>query len=248
MSKTFTDKPLHQFDQVKYDNVSWNLDKHLDQFNGGLDSNNLPVASVGEAKLVEPSPAGSTYSGPVTQWGYTMPSQAYYFTRRAQSSEGGGDIWTPLFEIDLDQDTWSAGFNKLVDLDNNFINFPLLFNAKEGMLVGCATIDWEHGNQVFNVNVGGDPPVNAPRGRGNEWWSEWAVFVNNVLVARTGEIFPRRHTTQLPFAVACGSQPVQIDVRCKINTWRVSGSPNLDTTSMPFKLFGATIWTRNHYR
>jgi hypothetical protein len=44
--KTFTDKPLHQFDQVKYDNIACNLDKHLDQFNGGLDSNNLPVESI----------------------------------------------------------------------------------------------------------------------------------------------------------------------------------------------------------
>ena len=203
--KTFTDKPLHQFDQVKYDNIAWNLDKHLDQFNGGLDSNNMPVASVGHDKLVEPAPVGTTYSGPVTQWHYEMPSQSYHFSRRATTEEGGNDIWTPLFETDLDTDTWSAGFNKLVDLDNNFLNFPLQFNAKEGMLIGCATIDWEHANNVFLVSV--DQGVNAPRGRGNDWWTEWAVFVNNVLVARTGYIYPRRHTTQLPFAIPCGSQP-----------------------------------------
>jgi hypothetical protein len=53
--KTFTDKPLHQFDQVKYDNIACNLDKHLDQFNGGLDSNNLPVESIDATKLANPS-------------------------------------------------------------------------------------------------------------------------------------------------------------------------------------------------
>ena len=246
MSKTFTDKPLHQFDQVKYDNIAWNLDKHLDQFNGGLDSNNMPVDSVGQAKLAEPIVPFADTAGPVTKYASVMPSQAYYFSRRSATKEQAKTIWEPIFETDLDTDTWSAGFNKLVDLDSGFALFPLQFDAKEGMLVGCATIDWEHGNQVFNVSLGGG--VNGPRGRGNEWWSEWAVFVNNVLVARSGYIYPRRHTTQLPFAVPCGSQPVQIDVRVKLNTWRVSGSPNFDTTSSPFKMFGATLWTRNQYR
>ena len=232
--KTFTDKPLHQFDQVKYDNIAWNLDKHLDQFNGGLDSNNMPVDSVGEAKLVEPAPNQPGLSGPVTKFSSEMPTQAYYFSRRSNTQEQAKLIWEPIFETNLDTDTWSAGFNKLVDLDSGFALFPLQFDAKEGMLVGCATIDWEHGNQVFNVSTGDGP--------------EWAVFINNVLVARSGYIYPRRHTTQLPFSVPCGSQPVQIDVRVKLNTWRVSGSPNFDTTSSPFKMFGATLWARNHYR
>ena len=246
MSKTFTDKPIHQFDQVKYDNLDWNLNKHLDQFNGGLDSNNLPVLALGETKLLEAFTPIPDLSGPITKISSEMPSQAYYFTRRSATQEQAKTIWEPIFETDLDTDTWSAGFNRLVDLDNNFASFPLRFDAKEGMLVGCATIDWEHGNNVFNVDVGGG--FFAPRGRGNDWWSEWAVFVNNVLVARTGNIYPRRHTTQLPFAIPCGSQPVEIECRVKINTWRANNSPNLDTTSTPFKLFSATIWTRNHYR
>ena len=244
--KTFTDKPLHQFDQVKYDNVSWNLDKNLDQLNGGLDSNNLPVFSVGDQHLAEPQPVGSFTGGTVTQWRYGMPSQQYNFSRRAETFEGAGDIWTPILEVDLDTDTWSPGYNRLVDFDSSFQPLPLKFEAKEGMLVGCATVDWEHGNNVFNVDTGGG--VFGARGRGNDWWTEWAVFINNVLVARTGAIYPRRHTTQIPFSVACGSQPIVIDLGVKINTWRASGSPSLDTTSTPFKLFSATMWCRNHYR
>jgi len=246
--KTFTDKPLHQFDQVKYDNIACNLDKHLDQFNGGLDSNNLPVESVDATKLANPSVLSVPSSVDVTKHSTKMPSQSYYFSRRSNTLEQGKLIWEPIFETDLDTDTWSAGFNKLVDLDNGFAIFPLQFDAKEGMLVGCATIDWEHGNQVFNVSLDTEPATFGPRGRGNDWWSEWAVFVNNVLIARTGYIFPRRHTTQIPFAIPCGSQPIQIDCRVKINTWRVGGSPSLETTSTPFKLFSATLWTRNHYR
>lgn len=75
--KTFTDKPLHQFDQVKYDGVSWNLDKYLDQLNGGLDSNNLPVLSVGHANLVEPSAQGPFVGGSLTKWTVDMFTNLY---------------------------------------------------------------------------------------------------------------------------------------------------------------------------
>ena len=246
MAKTFTDKPLHQFDQVKTDNITTNLDKYLDEVNGGLDANNLPVLSIDETKLKEPTIPQPGTSGLISKDSAAFPSQAYYFTKRRTVEEGSNTIWEPILSVDLDQDTWSAGFNKLADLDSNWQNFPLQFEAREGMLVGCAVIDWEHGNNVFNVDDGGGNIV--PRGRGNDWWTEWAVYVNNILVVRSGFIYPRRHTTQLPFAVACGSQPVQIDCRVKINTWRASGSPSSATTSTDFKVFSAQIWTRNHYR
>ena len=247
MAKVFTDKPMVRFEAVKADNITWNLDKYIAEANGVLDSNNLPVLSVTESKLVEPIRPTSTV-GAVTGYSIQMPSQSYHFSRRSTTEEGGNNIWTPLFQVDLDADNWSAGFNRLVDLDSNFLSAPLQFDAREGMIVGCATIDWEHGNQVFQVQVTEDPATFAPRGRGNEWWTEWGLFVNNVLVAKTGQIYPRRHTTQLPFAIATGSQPIQIDVRVKINTWFVTGGPSTETESTPFKLFSSTIWARNHYR
>ena len=113
------------------------------------------------------------------------------------------------------------------------------------MLVGCATIDWEHGTQVFNVPVGAG--FNE-RSRGFDWWTEWGVFVNNVLVARSGQIYPRRHTTQIPFAIPCGSQQIVVDVRFITITNKTQNSPNTTTDSSDFNLFSAEIWVRNEYR
>ena len=248
MAKTFTDVPIHQFDQVKTSNITKNLEHHLQEFNGKLDSNNMPMESVFEGKMVGGTVPLSDSSGAVTKTSARFPSQAYYFTRRS-NTEASQDIYTPTTVIDLDTGTWGAGFNKLNVLDSNFNNHALNFDATEGMLVGCATIDWEHGNQVFNSKASEDPLTFTALGQGFGWWTEWAVFVNNVLVARSGEMYPKRHTTQLPFAVACGSQNIEIDVRCQINTWKANENPSgVLPTSSDFYIFSATIWARNQYR
>lgn len=245
MAKTFTDKPLHRFDQVKTDNITTNLDKYLDEINGGLDANNLPVDSVGKTNLRNPVTTSSS-GGDVDKFSIEMPTQSYHEAVRDYNSAntpGAVDIYDPIFEVDLDTDFYGAGFNPLQELDQYFVDFPLQFEAKEGMLLGCAVLDWEHGNQVYDVSQG-------PRGRGNDWWTEIQVYVNNVVVARSGRIMPKRHTTQLPFAVACGSQPITIDIRVKINNWYVSGGPGAAGTwiATPFKVFSARTWCRNQYR
>lgn len=247
MSKIFTDIPLHQFDQVKVESLIKNTDKYLSEYNGRLDSNNLPVASVGPDNLVTPSlPPGVTQSvGALKRFSSKMPTQAYYASQ-INSNTLSGDIWTPNITVDLDVDTWSKGFNTLPLLNSAWDNYALSFEATEGMLIGCGTIDWEHGNQVFQVDDGLGNFV--PRGRGFEWWTEIAIFVNNVLVARSGEIYPRRHTTQLPFTIPCGSQSIQIDMRIRINTWRAAGSPSLQVTSSPFYIWSTDLWCRNCYR
>jgi hypothetical protein len=243
MAKTFTDKPLHQFDQVKTDNITANLDKYLDEFNGGLDSNNMPVERITQDHIKLPTNPGAT-GGPVIKNSIIFETQAYHETYRTYNQSGGAsDIYDPVLVVDPDSDFWSAGFNRLAELDTagGFDNFPLQFDAKEGMLIGCAVVDWEHGNDVYDVTAG-------PRGRGNGWWTELQVYVNNVGVVRTGRIYPRRHTTQIPFAVPCGSQPIQIDVRVKLNNWFVAGAPSLQGHATEFKVFSARIWCRNQYR
>lgn len=248
MAKTFTDKPLHQFQQVKTDNITANLDKHLDEFNGGLDSNNLPLFRVDQDNIKLPTNPGSS-SGNVVKNNIVFQTQSYHETYRTYNQDGGAsDIYDPVLSVDLSQDFWSAGFNRFAELDTagGFDNFPLQFDAREGMLIGCAVVDWEHGNDVYSVDDGDGNIV--PRARGLDWWSELQVYVNNVGVARTGRIYPRRHTTQIPFAVACGSQPVQIDVRIKLNNWYASGAPSLQGHSTDFKIFSARIWCRNQFR
>jgi len=170
-------------------------------------------------------------------------------TRRTSSIEGGLDIWTPITSIDLKNDNWSRGWNDIA-LQTGWTTFPSTFEAREGMLVGCATIDWHHGTDIIAVSSEG---LTTYVQGGFQWWSEWGVFVNDVLVARSGFIYPKRHTTQLPFSIPCGSQPVSITVKWISNignlvpaTGFTVATPDPHGTS--FDIFGATIWTRNIFR
>ena len=245
MAKAFTQIPTNDLQSVRPENLNENFDKYLGEFNGNLDGHNNPVETIREQHFILPNDGVfSDVSADVLQLGTSYATQAYFKTRRSSSFEIASDVWTPILTIDLDQDSWSKGFNILTQF-TDFEDFPLVFEAKEGMLVGCATIDWEHGTQVFQVTVG---EGNANRSRGFDWWTEWGVFVNNVLVARSGQIYPRRHTTQIPFAIPCGSQQIVVDVRFITITNRASNSPNTTTDSSDFNLFSAEIWVRNEYR
>jgi len=247
MSKQFTDIPLVNFDAVKPSTLTSNTDKYIGEFNGELDANNLPVDSVTYNKLVRPIVPQADTGGTQVKESASMPSQRYFITK-INNQTLGNDIWTPSLTLNLDTDNWSKGFNHMPALDATWEDYQLRFEAQEGSLVGCATIDWEHGCQVYQVTVEDDPPLSDAMSRGNGWWTEWAVFVNNVLVARTGFIYPRRHTTQLPFTVPCGSQSIEIDVRCRINTNWQSGGPLGPSPSTPFNVWSTTIWCRNVYR
>ena len=249
MSKVWTQLPIDQFEAVKPDTVNKNIEAYIGEFNGKLNGLNMPVNSVTIQKLKLPQPEEAFASGLVTKFNSVGSTQGYHFTRRTGTKEGSLDIWTPLATINLKVDNWSRGWNDIALL-TNWESFPMQFEAKEGMLVGCATIDWHHGTDMIEITVDGD----ATRVQGGfQWWSEWGVFVNDVLVARSGFIYPKRHTTQLPFSIPCGSQPVSITTKWISNTGNLQPvSGYVIATAKPhgtvFDIFGATIWCRNEYR
>jgi hypothetical protein len=239
--KTWKEIPLNPEGAVQPASFNFNLGKSLNEFNGNMNGNNLPVHSVTSLNLQKPV-AGTITSGAVDGFNTVMPSQAYHSIKRDYRNTGGGDIWTPLVSLDLNADNWNKGWNKLSD-NSNFTDCYLQFDAREGALIGCATIDYSHGTDMIRVTSGGIT-VNTSVGFG--WWSEWAVFVNDVMVARTGQIPPRRITVQLPFNVPIGSQPAKVDVRWMSNVSKELGVDNSFGTT--FDIFSATCWTRNQYR
>ncbi len=249
MAKTFSQIPQHTYNQAKPETSNRNLDRYLSEFNGKLDSNNMPVDTITKTNLVPPqNVSGYPVVGAVTKIASSFPTQSYFRSRRSSSFEGGGDVWTPMLAIDLDQDPWFRGYNNLTDY-SNFSNFPIQATCKEGMISGCATIDWHHGCQVFNLTVPeSDPPISTAEAVGYGWWTQWGVFVNNILVATSGRIYPRRHTTQIPFSVPVGSQDVVVDVRFITNTWREPGGPINEDNSTNLYIFSADLWIRNTYR
>lgn len=242
MSKAFDEIPTGQNHQAKTDTFNKNIEKYLGEFNGNLDGNNMPVDALTSDELQLPVVPQSDYSsGDIHKLSSRVPTQAYYDTRGFEWETT--DVWTPIHTIDLTADNWRRGWNKLED-HGPFGPWPLEFVAREGMLVGCATIDWHHG--ANRVLYSGDPNFTA--WIGGDWWSEWAVFVNGVLVGRSGWIYPRRHTTSIPFSIPTGSVPVKIDVRFRTNSFTGNNSILLSDPSTPFDIFGAEIWARNVYR
>ena len=239
--KTWKEIPLNVDGAVQPASLNFNLGKSLNEFNGNMNANNLPVHSVAYSNIKKPV-AGTISSGAIDGFNTTMPSQAYHFVRRDYRNTVGGDIWTPVTTLNLNVDNWSKGWNKLTD-SSNFSSCQLEFDSKEGTLIGCASIDYSHGTDMIRVTSGG-LTTNTSVGFG--WWSEWAVFVNDVMVARTGQIPPRRITVQLPFNVPIGSQPAKVDMRWMSNISREAG---VDTSyGTTFDIFSATCWVRNQYR
>jgi hypothetical protein len=243
MSKTYQVIPNHQFGQVKSDNINGNITGVLDEWNGNLGSNNLPIKALTNAAFKDG--AGTTGFSLSRKATWTGQSQNYHRVKRWNVAEAGLNVWDVVESIDLGTSNWGKGWNPLENYGTFSENY-LDFDAKEGMLVGCAVIDFFHGynrvvyqgpnDETFRVFVGG------------EWWTQWGVFVNDTLVAETSDTFPRRETINLPFKVPVGSQKLKIDLRWKSITSDAIGTGFLGNPSTPLEIYGAEIWVRNVYR
>lgn len=240
MSKTFPEIPTGQNIQVKAEQLNKNVEKYIGEFNGKLNGNNMPVSALTHTQLAELTIPQVDYSAnDITKESSRGPTQSYYSSHIA--SWEISDIWTPISSIDLKTENWRRGWNRL-DSYSEYTDLPLEFTAREGMLIGCATIDWHHG--VNRVDTNTEP--GATIFTNLSWWTDWGIFVNNVLVARSDKIYPRRHSTQLPFSVPVGSQPVRIDVRFITSTGRISTVIADPTTALD--IFGVELYARNQYR
>lgn len=238
--KSFANISSEQNQQVKSETFNKNLEKYLGEFNGNLNGNNLPVDAITKTQLAfHTVPEADVSSGGIERTSSRTATQGYYDSYRA--SWASSDIWTPLTSIDLSSDNWRRGWNRL-DSFSGWETLPMPFTSREGMLVGCATIDWHHGiNRITYDNFG-------TYWTGYQWWTEWGVFVNNVLVARSGYIMPRRHTTSLPFSIPVGSQEIKVDVRFIANNTRDTVHSSTSDVSTKLDIFSAEVWVRNQFR
>jgi len=237
--KTRITKPLHQFQQVKSENLNDNIVEAIEEYNGGLNGQNMPVKGILETHIKDPSSSSVSTNSTFSEMNGTV--QDYNQTTNWNVAEGGTDVWTPRGSVFLDTSDWSRGWN-LLSTVNNFSDTILQFDSSEGMLTGCAVIDFHHGIDRVRYTPPQGSAFSTFRGYG--WWTEWGLFVNDVLIAQTGYIYPRRCTAQLPFKVAVGTQHVKIDLRWKTNIgWDEIGGYD-DDPSTNLDIFGATIWAR----
>lgn len=240
MSKTYTKRPIQRFQAVKPENINDNVEATIQQVNGNLNANNFPVSSLHFDKFAAPTYQDQTSNGNLVL-SYEGATQNYHRVKRWNVQQGGLDVWTPLHSIDLQTDNWSSGWNKLVDY-GSFDYTYLDFDAQEGMLVGCALIDFMHG---YDRIVYQQDETTFRIFYGFDWTTQWAVFVNDTKVAETSWVYAQRITCNLPFKVPVGSQKVKIDLR-----WRATTSDAVNTNyqgnpSRPIDIYGAELWVRN---
>jgi hypothetical protein len=239
MSKVFTDLPLYPFQQARAESFNNNLDKVIDEVNGNLNSNNMPINSISANQMLPGVGSETTVSGH-KQLVWDGQFQKYRRNRKWNTFEGSLNFYEPVVSIDLTTSNWTSGWNKLSDFSFGYL--PINMNCKEGMLSGCANIDFHHGIQVVRSSTS----PSAPKLYGYGWHTEWAVFANDSLIAQTDKIYTNRTTINLPYKLGVGSGAITLDIRFKVITGRDTTVIEDPTTLLD--IFGAGIWARNTFR
>lgn len=237
--KQYPKQLQEQYKQVDPSLLNTNPSIYLNETKGGLNGQNIPVESLTHTKFEAPTNTTTTTSKSITTEFIGATQQYKSVSRYAQ--DFGSDNFTVLLAFDLKTEEWNKGWNRLEDL-TNFDEIICKMDCKEGMLNGLAQINFRHGTNV--VENGG-----FYFETGLSWWTRWGVFLNDVLIAETGNCFPRLENLVIPFSIPVGSQTVRIDLRWKTITTQalnVSGYTPDPTTDL--EIFGAEIMARNTYR
>lgn len=222
------------------------INQAVGELNGGLDQHNMPLDSVSRTKL-QPG-VKTTVAGPPAYTSTVWPSQAYHI---AESSAAAGSIAI---------ENWQMGWNKFeLGAGNDKNGFVLDFQATEGMLKGEACIDFEHRQSyfLFKYQLGGVGAFQVGTKIKDEHVGELGVFVNDVLVGRTGPLWIAcgRHSYAIPFSTPIGSVPCHIDVRWLVDfknlkqTFTVGTNYEIGVNQVyPVQFHHRTLWVRNQFR
>jgi hypothetical protein len=161
----------------------------------------------------------------------------------------------------INVDEWIVGWNAFeasaTAIDRS--GFVLDFEAQEGMLKGEAVVDFEHRQSyyLFAAQIGGVGLGVPGRLIKDQHTGELGVFVNGVLVGRTGPLWIAcgRHTYVIPFGTPVKSGPVHVDVRWLIDfknerkDFAVGTLYGLGVNQVyPIQVHSRMLWVRNQYR
>jgi len=240
--KVFTQVGQKNHDQVKPENINDNTRTVVGEYNGRLDGQNFPVDTIDKLKL---APATLTSQSTVNVFGFKHVGQTqdYHFVRRWNTYEGSVNIHYPLVAFDLQNNSWSSGWNNLGDIDNAFNDLVLEFEAESGTLNGCFDINFRHGFDIIEDNNQDALPWSK------NWWSRWGIFCNDILIAETGRVYPRLANLSIPFKLFVGSQPLKLDLRWQtITTNPVDELSVEDNPISIMEIYGASIWACNTKR
>jgi len=249
MARTYTKKTIIDGGQTKDEDFNSEIQGALAEFNGQLDQHQLPLQAFDAAHLKQPIVSTSYLLQDGTYSTY-MTTQSYHQTEYVPNEVAISMRWDdPLYV--------GTGWIKLQDLllekrGTGCYGAELIFDALEGMIAGNAVIDftWYPGGAHYQTE-------------GLQAWSlyardttiEWGVFIDDVLVSKSGNIWPRRLTLNLPFNSPVSSKPVKIDIRFRLQFLDPAAQEAENSVvrvdieeyqSLTYN--GGVLWTRNQFR
>lgn len=256
MARSYTTRTILDGGQAKDEDFNTEIQTPLGEFNGQLDQNQLPLQSINYNHIAQPTTSTSylalngTYSTYMQTQGYHQSEYVHPVNIESPRMEWdntlyAGQGWIRLQDLELQ--THSAAQTGGAEI---------IFTSYEGMIAGCAVIDfdWYPGTATNSVT---DPnPLSLKVIYAYNETIEWGVFIDDVLVSKSGVIFPRRLTLNLPFNAPTSTKPVKIDIRFRCNfidpstlTSNVGTAVRTDIgTYQSLTYNGGCLWCRNQYR
>jgi len=229
MSRTYSKALIENLNTTKALEFNQDMQGSLQEFNGKLDANQMPLYGVKAADLEGLDLYASTYvdggQGPVNRYYITSKEATVHWSYSAGEWEVG---WTPI------ADKYGE--------DGSYMDVP----CGEGYLKGSAIVDIERQTSYYKT-----PDIENDDFISIEWnisaWYEIGVFVNDVLVARSGKLSAKRFTFDLPFSSYVGNESAVIEVK-----WRAIEIPPpigaLQYVPPDVTVYNSTLWVRNQRR
>ena len=197
-----------------------------EEFNGQVDSNQLPLEGVTTAKLKHEANATASRRGP--------------FNRTYESVATDWAEVAAIATWDADSSDWSSA--DWVQLSDKLANGgdTLSVDCLEGVVEG-----------VFSVDCGKAASENtSTNGTYSQQYWEVAIFANGQLVGRSGLVRAARRTKIVPFHMRVATENVTFDVRWRAFQYDPPAAvvnPAL-ITHQPFEVWGAGIYVNNKNR
>lgn len=198
----------NNYDQVKPVSLNENIKFPINTFNGRLDSQNMPIDIVGLDTLQKSSRSETTVgSGDCTQTILDGQTSKAYHIQHYSGYEGGINDWLADTQIELNNDSWNSGWNNLAS-QSNYTNFILEFSAVDGACHGWFQVNYRYGCDAVTPSGGGGVSV-----IGDDWYVNFGLFMNDSLVAESGQLRCRGENVCVPFKVPIGSMNTKWDIR-----------------------------------
>lgn len=242
--KVYPQASQEQFQQVSPATLNDNTFNAIGQYNGQLDGQNIPVASINRNKFVPPT-VTTTSPGNVKKITMLGQTQDYYFARRWNTEEDSENWYEYGNTYELTSNQRSSGWNTVGVINTDYKNLYLDFEAKEGSLNGCADINFRRGTDLI------EDDTNVIQEIGVNNYVQWGVFCNGILIAETSRLFAQCFNVSLPFKLLCGSQNIRLELKWKLNysnEWSQVDHPTDEVPRDNLEIFGLQVWVCNTKR